>query len=80
MNLQDLKRLNEQAERKCKRGLLYFALLCILIFIAFPIGMVVTVNYAEEIDLFFNFKTQVITFLTMLLCLAGLLLYRWWRQ
>lgn len=80
MNLQELKRENEIAERKCRRELLWFSVLCLFVFLVVPIGIVLSVNYADDIDRFFDFKTQVLTFLVLTLAGSIIYLIRWWRR
>lgn len=80
MKTEELKRLHHEAEQKCKRELLYFALLCLVVFLVAPIALVVSIRYDEEIDNFFDFKTQVVLFLTSILVASIIFLYRWFKR
>lgn len=67
-------------ELKCKRDLMKFALLCVLIFIIAPIGLVILIRYDNEIDVFFDLKTQTITFMTIVLSGSLWFLIRWYKR
>lgn len=57
-----------------------FALLCVLIFIIAPIGLVILIRYDNEIDVFFDLKTQTITFMTIVLSGSLWFLIRWYKR
>lgn len=80
MKLSEIKREQLEAEKKCRRELLYFAILCIAVFIVAPLGVVLSINYSDEIDLFFNFKMQVIFFIVIVIIGSLFGLIRWYRK